>query len=126
MIIKSLITRNGKQLTNMGVVNIDKHTIILADSHNHWLIYKHAIIECDGIHFSKLDQHGNFKSNQVAYLNYWSKNKFTVDFYLTSVSINNFKSTIWNGNNDFVIYLTPERFINKSYIDFIVGPILTE
>jgi len=132
MIISELLLRHNVIFNNLNVINIDRHTIIT--KHNTHpnkvlLIYKHAIDTCRGISFNKLEQNGNVKFSQTAYLNYWSTNKFPINikYDLSETSPDyDIECTIWNANNDFMIFLERDYFINKHKVQYIIGPELTE
>lgn len=128
MIISELLLRHHVKLLDLNVINIDRHTIIAKhknDSDTVLMIYKHAIDTCRGIPFNKLEQNGDSRYSQTAYLNYWSKNKFIVDikYDLNDTAPDyNIECTIWNANNDYMIFLERDYFINKHKVQYIVGP----
>jgi len=126
MFISSIVLRHNIKLEKLDVINIDRHTIIAKNQNDTVLmIYKHAIDFCRGIPFNQLEQNGNPNFSQTAYLNYWSKNKFPVNikFNLNATNADfNITSTIWNANNDYMIFLERDYFINKNKVQYIIGP----
>lgn len=120
MKIKELNLRNGKIFTDLECLNIDQYTLLLEDTDNESvLVFKHAINGCEGIAFNELEKPGNPKLSQINHLMQWANKKSLLKISIGGKEI---EATIWNGNNNFMIYISRDKFINKQRVDYIKGP----
>ncbi len=122
LIVKDISIRNNINFNNLKCLNVDKHTILLEKEKEVLLIFKHAINGCEGIPFDQIDQVGDLKLSQTSHLTQWSIKKVPV---FISINGKEIETTIWNGSNDFVIFLTRDKYINKQRIDYVRGPRLS-
>jgi hypothetical protein len=120
MNIKELNLRNGTIFKDLKCSNIDQYTLVLDQSDTESiLVFKHAINGCEGIPFDKLEQPGNPRLSQTSHLIQWSNSKAPLKI---SVGGNEIEATIWNGTNNFMLFIAKDKFINKQRIDYIKGP----
>jgi hypothetical protein len=118
--IRELNLRNGIIFNDLNCINIDQYTLALETPEKETiLVFKHAINGCDGIPFDKLEQPGNPKLNQVSHLMQWSNTKAPLKI---SIGGNEIEATIWNGSNNFMLFIAKDKFVNKQRIDYIKGP----
>lgn len=119
--IKEIIFGNNQNMKNLSCVNIDCHTIAMVDKlepTKTTLMFKHAVNGCEGITAQQLDKSGDIKYSQNSHLSKWLNDKSTVQ-----ISINgNVIDCKLHSYTTFSIFLSEDRYINKSRIEYIKGP----